>query len=139
METPQNFTQISDEEIGQFRTLFQSIRGIRPQTVDDLVDVVTKFRKNHTVLVAIEHIVMVLVNELKADASPISVNDVEKFYGDSVPTESLITQYLNIFDKVLSEKLDPDEKTRVMAFIRGFNRGTTTADIQAAIVSYLHC
>lgn len=41
------------------------------------------------------------------------------------------------FDEVLSEKLNPDDKERVMTFFRGFQRGTTTAEIKSALVSNL--
>lgn len=80
----------------------------------------------------------VLINGLKANYSRIAVSDVENFYTEEGDPSESTTDFLNQIDKILSEKLSPDEKTRVMTFIRGFQLGTTTAEIQAALVSINH-
>lgn len=76
-----------------------------------------------------------MINGLKANASVITVADVEHFFDvEGKPSEST-PEMLNQFDKILAEKLNPDEKMRVMTFIRGFQLGTTSTEIKAALVS----
>lgn len=54
---PKGWTGLTDTNIEQYRNLYQSIRGISTQTVDDLVNVITKFRDNHMIVVYIEAVV----------------------------------------------------------------------------------
>lgn len=56
---PKDWTGITDTNIEEYRSFFKSIRGISAQTVDDLVDVVTKFRNNSMILVFTETIVSI--------------------------------------------------------------------------------
>lgn len=79
----------------------------------------------------------VLINGLKANTSIVHVNDVEHFFGEEGEPSDGTPEILNQFDKILSEKLDPDEKNRVMTFIRGFQLGTTSGEIKAALVSHI--
>lgn len=56
---PNGWSGLTDTNIEQYRNLFESIRGISSQTVNDLIDVITKFRQNFTVPIFIEKIVSV--------------------------------------------------------------------------------
>lgn len=72
---------------------------------------------------------------LNAKASLINVPDVEHFFDNEGEPTDHTTKYLDQFDEILSEKLDADEKKRVMTFIRGFQLGTTSEEIKTALVS----
>lgn len=102
------------------------------------MDVVTKFRDNSAILLYVETVIdHVLIKGLKADATVINVSDVEHFFeneGEPIDATPIILDHI---DLALSKKLDADEKMRVMTFIRGFQLGTTTAEIKAALVSIL--
>lgn len=76
-----------------------------------------------------------MINGLKANTSRIAVPDVEHFYAEEGDPSQMTADLLNQFDKVMSEKLPAAETQRVMTFIRGFQLGTTTAEIKAALVS----
>lgn len=80
----------------------------------------------------------VLMNGLDAKTKLINVNDVQKFFEKEGEPSSHTSVILDQLDKILAEKLDKDEKVRVMTFIRGFQLGTTTAEIKAALVSKFH-
>lgn len=77
----------------------------------------------------------VLINGLKANAKRITATDVEHFFENEGEPNAIIPVFLKECDKTLSAKLDPDVKMRVMTFIRGFQLGTTTPEIKAALVS----
>lgn len=77
----------------------------------------------------------VLIEGLNANTTIINSADVEHFFSqEGVPSEGT-PEILNQFDKILSEQLDTEEKNRIMTFIRGFQLGTTSAEIKAALVS----
>lgn len=77
-----------------------------------------------------------LINGLKANTHIVNATDVEHFFSKEGNSTEKTSEFLSQFDKMLSEKLDPDEKMRVMTFIRGLQLGTTSAEIKAALVSY---
>lgn len=79
----------------------------------------------------------VLIKGLKADTEVINVSDVEHFFEKEGEPSSKTPVILGQIDQILSTKLAADEKMRVMTFVRGFNLGTTTAEIKAALVSNL--
>lgn len=80
----------------------------------------------------------VLINGLKANETLVSVTDVEHFFENEGEPSDKIPEILKQLDKALSEKLNPDEKVRVMTFVRGFQLGTTTAEIKSALVRNLN-
>lgn len=78
-----------------------------------------------------------LINGLQANATRVDVDDVEHFFEKEGEPSSQVPTFLKQIDKILAEKLDDDERMRVMTFIRGFQLDTTTAEIKAALVSNL--
>lgn len=79
-----------------------------------------------------------LINGLKANAARVTVTEVEHFLENEGEPKNETPLILDKVDQILSTKLDPAEKMRVMTFIRGFQIGTTTAEIKSALVSTLN-
>lgn len=76
----------------------------------------------------------VLIKGLNADVKKLDVADVEHYFSEFNPwtgSDAILQEVENIF----AEQLTPAEKTRAMTFIRGFQVGTTTGEIKAALVS----
>lgn len=79
----------------------------------------------------------VLIKGLDADSKILDVADVERYFSGIDPwsgSEAILQEVENTFAK----ELTPEEKTRAMTFIRGFQVGTTTTEIKAALVSVQH-
>lgn len=71
---------------------------------------------------------------MKADTTVLDVEDVENYFSQFEPwtgSDSTLTQ----LEEILSEKLTLEQNSRAMVFIRGFHIGTTSGEIQAALVS----
>lgn len=64
----------------------------------------------------------------------VNVADVESYYSQFDPwtgSDSILAQ----LEEILSEKLTPEQNSRAMTFIRGFQIGTTSGEIKEALVS----
>lgn len=75
----------------------------------------------------------VLINALKANMTKVNVTDVEQFYIDTQQSD-LYKNVMQQIDSLLSQRLEPERKDRIMTFIRGFQVGTTSKEITDALV-----
>lgn len=71
---------------------------------------------------------------MHANVKKLDVADVERYYSQFTPAPGF-DELLQEVENTFAKQLKPEEKTRAMTFIRGFQTGTTTADIEAALVS----
>lgn len=77
----------------------------------------------------------VVINELKGHDARISPENAEKHIRKIGGDGSDFIQFIDEAEKIPSSKLEPEIRTRVITFLKGFSKDASTDQIKASFVS----